>query len=49
LSSGEAPGILYNISMAEALGVIYIFGSNDEEEESKSVLWAFDTGINNFR
>jgi len=43
-SLGQAPGLLSNISMAEANGVIYIFGSSHNEEgEPKSVLWAYDT------
>jgi len=43
-SSGQAPNFLSNISMAEANGIIYIFGSTyTEEEELKSVLWVYDT------
>ena len=32
--------------MTEANGHIYIFGSSDEGEEPKSVLWAFETRVN---
>ena len=36
--SGRAPGVLSNISLAEANGLIYVFGSS----EGKSVLWVYN-------
>jgi len=37
---GKAPGFLKNISLAEANGMIYVFGTNSEKI---SVLWKYNT------
>ena len=41
--SGKAPGLLKNISLAEADGMIYVFGTNSEKI---SVLWKYNTRKN---
>jgi len=35
---GQTPGAMTNISLAEANGMIYVFGSS----EGKSVLWVYN-------
>jgi len=40
---GKGPGTLKDTCMAEANGIIYIFGSPEEEaDSSRSVLWTFN-------
>jgi len=44
-SGGQAPGLLTDVSMTAANGIIYVFGTKRDElgGEPKSVLWTYDT------
>ena len=48
---GPTPGLLANISMTEANGMIYVFGSSldkpNEKGAPKSVLWIYNTSKKN--